>query len=270
MTEQLKSLQFAHGRFVWRELGEGPPLVLLHGWSMSHAVFSELAELLAGDYRLLIPDLPGHGQSAAVAPCGLIPFAQILADWLTHLDLAEVTLLGWSLGGQLALQFSADFPQQVTRLLLVATTPRFCATANWSAGLPSSELRALRQGLQKRYQATMGSFFDLQFKGEDLPAERRREIIEFAVRPAGRPDAAAALATLDILGQEDLRPLLAAIDRQTLVIHGENDQIIPCAAGRYLSEHLLHAEMVALAGLGHAPFLSRPSALVGLIRGFCR
>ncbi len=270
MTEKMKTLQLEHGRFSWREQGDGPPLVLLHGWSMSHAVFSELAGFLAGDYRLLMPDLPGHGQSAAVEPCRLASFAQILADWLKHLGLAEVALLGWSLGGQLALQFSADFPQQVGRLLLLATTPRFCAGDNWSAGLPASELRALRRSLQKRHRSSMGSFFDLQFKGEDLSAERRREIIGFAVRPATLPDAEAALATLDILGQEDLRPLLAAIDRQTLVIHGENDQIIPCAAGRYLSESLPHAELVTLAGIGHAPFLSRPSTLAGMIQDFCR
>jgi pimeloyl-[acyl-carrier protein] methyl ester esterase len=270
MSEYLKELQLEQGRFCWRELGEGRPLVLLHGWSMSHAVFGELAELLANDFRLLIPDLPGHGESAAAEPCSLDSFSQILACWLKELGLEQVDLLGWSLGGQLGLQFSALYPQMIRRLLLLSTTPRFCAGDNWSAGLPQTELRALRRGLQRRYLVTMGDFFDLQFAGEDLSAERRREILKFAVRPASLPDPAAALLTLDLLGQEDLRPLLTSIDRQALVIHGENDQIIPAAAGRYLADNLPDARFVPLPGIGHAPLLSCPVPLARLMSEFCQ
>lgn len=270
MTDDLKELLLEHGRFRWRELGEGPPLVLLHGWSMSHAVFAELAGLLARDFRLLIPDLPGHGHSAPVEPCCLAGFSQVLAVWLAKLGLDRVDLLGWSLGGQVALQFSAAYPQQVRRLLLISSTPRFCAGDDWSFGLPTSELRALRRGLERRYLATMAEFFDLQFIGEDLSAERRREILRFAVRPAGLPDPAAALMTLGILGQEDLRPLLGSIARPALVVHGENDRIIPFAAGQYLSEQLPEARFVALPGIGHAPFLSSPEPLALMISEFCQ
>ncbi len=270
MPEDLKTLPLKHGRLSWQELGEGPPLVLLHGWAMSHVVFAEQAELLSRSFRLLIPDLPGHGGSDPVDPCSLVSIARILADWLEKLDIKQVNLLGWSLGGQVALQLSADFPDLVQRLVLLSSTPRFCVSENWSAGLPPGELRMLRRGIQKKYLATMGNFFDLQFKGEELAAERRREIIQFAVRPVGLPDPAVALSTLGILGQEDLRPLLHSIDRQTLVIHGENDEIIPHAAGQYLSQTLPNARFVSLPGIGHAPFLSCPELLARLVREFCR
>ena len=269
MAETLHQLTMGHGQISWRETGEGSPLVLLHGWSMSHAVFSELTGLLAGDFRLLIPDLPGHGASDSVEPCSLKSFSQTLFSWLNRIDIPYFDLLGWSLGGQIALQLTADYRQSVRRLLLVSTTPRFCCGDDWKAGLPRSELRVLRQGIQKRYLATMGEFFDLQFKGEDLPVQRRQEILKFAVRPVGLPEPDAALLTLDLLGQEDLRPILDSIDQDTLVLHGENDQIIPYGAGLYLSENLPHARLESFSGIGHAPFFSCPGKVEELVRGFC-
>jgi pimeloyl-[acyl-carrier protein] methyl ester esterase len=269
MADSLNELMLENGRFSWREIGAGRPLVLLHGWSMSHAVFSELADLLAGDFRLLLPDLPGHGASDPVDPCSLISFSKVLSAWLKSIDLASVDLLGWSLGGQVALQFAADFPSYVRRLLLISTTPRFCSSDDWTAGLPAGELRALRKGLQKRYLATMGEFFDLQFEGETITVERRQEILRFAVRPVGLPEPDLALQTLNLLGQEDLRPLLDSICQSALLMHGENDLIIPHPAGQYLSEQLTHARLVSFPGIGHAPFLSCPERVSGLVREFC-
>ncbi|WP_020675956.1 alpha/beta fold hydrolase [Geopsychrobacter electrodiphilus] len=270
MPEDLKTEQFEHGQLRWRELGEGAPLVLLHGWSMSHAVFTELAELLAPNFRLLIPDLPGHGGSDPVDPCSLFMMSKTLATWLNRLALGPVLLLGWSLGGQVAIQLSVDYPQLVERLLLMSSTPRFCASDNWAAGLPVNELRALRRGLVRHYLATMGEFFDLQFRGEAISPERRREILQFAVRPIGLPTPDAALLTLDILGREDLRDRLSSIQAPALVIHGQNDQIIPQSAGVYLTEHLPRASFISLSGIGHAPFLSRPGEIVRMIEEFCR
>ncbi|MCF6179489.1 MAG: alpha/beta fold hydrolase, partial [Geopsychrobacter sp.] len=159
----MKSLSMAHGRFRWRETGTGDPLVLLHGWSMSHAVFDELATLLEGDFRLLIPDLPGHGRSDPLEPCSFKAMAQLLKDWLAEIGCQKVTLLGWSLGGQLALQLASETTTLIERLILISSTACFCARPDWQAGLPAGELRALKRGLKRRYLATLGEFFDLQF-----------------------------------------------------------------------------------------------------------
>ncbi len=269
VADELHHRTLQHGRICWRELGAGPPLVLLHGWSMSHAVFSELAALLADDFRLLIPDLPGHGGSERLDPCALKSMAQVLEHWFQSLDLKAVNLLGWSLGGQLALQFATEYPARVKRLILLSSTPRFCAAEDWTAGLSQGELRSLRRGLKNRYLATMGEFFDLQFEGECLSNDRRRQILQFAVRPIGPPDPADALATLEILGREDLRPLLKDIQQQTLVVHGEADRIIPPAAGEYLAKTMRNSRLISLPGIGHAPFLSRPERLAQLLKEFC-
>ncbi len=268
MSDDLRVIASAHGDFCWRELGHGPPLVLLHGWSGSHAFFAEIAEDLAADFRVLIPDLPGHGASVLVEPCTLEAIADLLTKWLTDINVDQADFLGWSLGGQIAMRLAITQPQVIQRLVLVASTPRFCASDDWSAGLPVSELRALRRGLLRRYQATMGDFFDLQFKGEQLPPERRREILQFAVRPVGLPDPEDAISTLDILAQADLRSFLPEIDFPTLVLHGDIDQIVPFAAGCYLAENIQGAQLKTLNAVGHAPFLSRPEQFIPLLRDF--
>lgn len=269
MNDKIPLKQGRRQGLHWIEIGRGLPLVLLHGWSMSHAVFQELAACLQNDFRLLIPDLPGHGQSEALAPCTLETMLTRLMQ-VFSVELREpFALLGWSLGGQLAQSWATAEPGCLRRLILLATTPRFCAGRDWPHGLPAGELRLLRRNLQQRYLATLGDFFDLQFKTEALSPERRREILGFAVRPVGPPPAAQALETLEMLALADLRPVVSSIKTPTLVIHGQDDAIIPHGAGEFLAAQIPGAQMLSLPATGHAPFLSQPRMLARCIRKFC-
>jgi len=267
MTESffLQSCNLApEKKMTWREIGTGQPLVLLHGWSMSSSVFSEVAIQLGKYFRVLCPDLPGHGGSEAIRPISLESFASWIINWLVHLQLPRVNLLGWSLGGQVALQMALQNPEQVNNLLLVATTPRFCQTLDWPHGLPKIQLRALERNLTRSYEKAMGDFFNLQFAGEELSKERFREILRFAVRPSHLPDPEIAGETLTLLGKADLRPRISSIILPTQVLHGEEDQIIPVAAGRYLGEVIPGAEVIVMPKVGHSPFFSQPEESVRL------
>lgn len=264
----LQTCRLASGQLSWRETGAGRPLVLLHGWSMSSAVFAEVAPLLGENYRVLCPDLPGHGGSDPVSECNLTAFAGQLENWMRLLQLSGTALLGWSLGGQVALQLALQYPCRFSRLLLVATTPRFCQAPDWPHGLPETQLRVLDRNLGRAYEKTMGEFFNLQFIDEDLPKERYREILRFAVRPTALPEASRARETLTLLGRVDLRSALGSLELPIQILHGEADRIIPVEAGRYLAERLPNAEIHVFPGIGHAPFFSCPKESVQLWRGF--
>ena len=94
-----RQFQRADGRqLTWYETGQGRPLVLLHGWAMSAAAFQELAGLLAVNFRVLVPDLPGHGTSSPTGQNDLAGLSDVLTDWLTALETEPYTLVGWSLG----------------------------------------------------------------------------------------------------------------------------------------------------------------------------
>ena len=257
-------------RLAWRQEGQGPPLVMLHGWSMSGTVFREVAAILADDFLVLCPDLSGHGWSNSDESYSLVSLAEDLSDWLHGLGLQRTSLLGWSLGGQVAMQIAGQAKHQIDQLLLISTTPCFSQKQGWPHGLPQTQVRTMSRQLKRAYLKTLGEFFDLQFVGESLPATRRREILEFAARASRLPEVNDCIATLDILSSQDLRPTVRDLDCPVLVMHGTSDRIIPCEAGRYLALEIPGAQLRLLEGVGHAPFMSRPTECAELWRNFLK
>jgi pimeloyl-[acyl-carrier protein] methyl ester esterase len=267
MTRQ--ELRLTDGRVLsWQEAGSGLPLVLLHGWSLSGCAFHELAELLDG-YRLLLPDLPGHGQSSPPTAATRPALADDIAGWLATVAPGQVLLGGWSLGGMVALDLAARPDTPVDRLLLLATTPRFTSASGWPFGLPAAQVRALRRNLERRFEATLGDFFALTFADGEAGADRLRAIRSFAVRPGGLPDRAAAAALLELLAMQDQRAVLPAVVCPALVLHGTLDRVTPVGAGRALAGALPHGRLHEIAGAGHAPHWTRPGEVAAVIREFC-
>lgn len=266
----MKRLRLSDGRsLAYREVGEGPPLVLLHGWAMSSAVFTEALDHLSSHYRVLAPDLRGHGASDGGPGYGFADFASDLGEWMNALDLQDAVLGGWSMGGQILLELYPAVRGRLRRLMLIAATPRFTSEDDWSEGLPGGQVRAMVRDVKRNYRKTMGNFFALQFAGEEIDRVRYRSIIDFAVRQGSLPEPESALAALEALRREDQRDRLSGIDCPVLVLHGELDRIVPPGAGRYLAEHLPQAGLVLLPGVGHAPFLSRPEEVFERWRSFC-
>lgn len=257
------------GILTWYEAGRGRPLVLLHGWAGSASVFSELVDMLAEDFQLLIPDLPGHGASSPALHNDHVKIATSLNCWLAAITTTPVVLGGWSLGGMLALEMARQKALTIDRLLLIATTPRFVSGDDWTCGLPAAQVRALARNLGRRFEATLADFFNLAFAGEDISGERLREIRNFTVKRSPLPDPTAALELLNGFSRQNQLGALPQIEQPALVMHGELDQITPLEAGRSLAERLPRGAIVEFPGVGHGPFLSRPQKVVDSIMEFC-
>lgn len=263
----MNEFRLADGRrLAWREAGAGPPLLLLHGWCFSSLVFAEALTAFSADYRVLAPDLPGHGASDPATDYGFAALAADLREWLAALSLDRIRLLGWSMGGQVALELAAALPpEQVERLLLVAATPRFCAADDWPHGLPEGQVRALERQLRRDCPGALKDFRERMLAGEELPSARCQRIDALIGPPPAPADALAALAALR---REDQRSCLAALDCPTLVQHGELDAITLPGAARTLAEEIPGARLDLLPGIAHAPFLSRPDEVFAQWRTF--
>ena len=247
-------------------LGAGPPLVLLHGFALHGGLFGPIVDALSQRHRVHVVDLPGHGRSAPIAPCDLPTLANTIDDALGEVD-APLTLVGWSLGGQVAMQWAHQRPRRVRRLILVATTPSFVTREGWPDAMTATTLARFGDELRTAYRLTLLRFLTLQVQGSD---EGRRTLSSLRARvfERGEPPRDALSASLALMLRTDLRPLLAQIAQAALVIGGARDALVPLAATRALAAALPHATHRTIEGAAHAPFLSHPRAFIDAVRAF--
>lgn len=239
-----------------------PPLVLLHGWGMTPAVWDGFAPALRERFAVSAPPLPCHPGSEVTT--GALPaWADAIAGGLPD----DALVCGWSLGAQLAMTLALRHPHKVRRLLLVGATPCFVAAPGWGAALDAATVTAFVEGFRASPAPTLRRFLSLQVQGE----ARRKPVLQalgataVAADALEAGDAAALAAALDVLVSTDLRALAGGITAPTLLLHGDGDALMPLDAAHWLAEALPHARLEVFADSGHAPFLSDPERFVALL-----
>lgn len=238
--------------------GAGPDLVLLHGWALHGGMWGPWLDDLATHHRLHVIDLPGHGHSAGRST--VADLAQLARDISPHVPIGAA-VMGWSLGGMIALELAQQQPQRVGALVLLATTPRFLAAGDWPHGLQAEVLDSFACGLVEDYHRTVRAFLALQVHGDENATQTLR-LLRNQLATRGEPDRAALEAGLRILRTADLRANLPRIAQPALVIAGAYDRLTPPEAGRELAIALPSARYGLIDRAGHAPFLSHPDSVL--------
>ena len=240
-----------------------PVLALVHGWGMNARVFDALGSLLTEDFEVRAMNLPGHGGRAPLANNTLQSWADDLAQQLP----SGATLLGWSLGGQVAMRAALDHPARISRLILLATTPKFVAAGDWPHAMAMKDLNDFGAALLADTQATLLRFLSLQTRGmagqKALLQQLRQTMLA-----APQAHAAALSAGLDMLLANDLRDAARRLRQPALIVHGALDTLSAPAAGAWLAAALPDARHVELPRAAHAPHLSHAAEVAAEIRGF--
>jgi pimeloyl-ACP methyl ester carboxylesterase len=236
--------------------GAGDPVLLLHGWGVrvSSQSLAGIQEVLAGTHRAVALDLPGFGWSERPAAVwGVAEYARHVAGFLDTLGIPRAAVLGHSFGGRVAIRLAAEHAARVCRLVLVA-----------SAGIrpPRSARYYVRVGLVKGVRRLFG-----------LPVWGRlgARVIARVTERVGSRDYRAAGAMRPILVKvvnEDLAPMLPAIQAPTLILWGDRDQEVPRAAMDRMAQGIPGARMVVFPGAGHFPFQDAPAAFHQALRTF--
>lgn len=232
--------------------------VLIHGWGMSASIFDSIRASLGGDVQVW--ELPGHGQQA-----WLKADEAGLDAWVTRLleDLPDepVSLMGWSLGGTIALAALARAPERIDQVFMCAATPRFTATSEWP-GTPAQDLALFQEGLKKAPMKTMLRFMALQARG----LANSRETLGYLKHLILEPQLNwTALATgLSILATADLRDTAKANAQRVHVLLGEKDFLIPVSVQHTLKAYGLGVRVIC--GCAHTPFLSHPKEFIEWIQ----
>ncbi|MEP7287649.1 MAG: alpha/beta hydrolase [Chloroflexota bacterium] len=236
-------------------VGDGRPVLLLHGWGGRIESMQQVAERLAPlGYNVHILDLPGFGRSTLPAEAwGVADYAQFVAHYLDHVKLDRVNVIGHSFGGRVSLILGADHPQYVSKIVLtdsagVMTPPttnqrlRQVAfnAANAILGLPG--LSALQQRFRLWVRNRFGSE-DLRNAGP-LEAIFRKVIVE------------------------DLLPYAARLKAPTLLIWGEQDQDTPLWQGQLLEKTIPDAGLVVFKGAGHFAYQEQIADFIRIVDTF--
>ena len=235
----------------------GTPLLLIHGWAMHGGMWRGVAKRLAQHSRVLAVDLPGHGRSATMGR----PELDVLVDTLSAQFGEPLNVCGWSLGGQVALRWAMRYPQQVQRLMLVASTPCFMRRDDWNHAMSLELLLEFGAALQLHYALTLKRFLALQLRG----GEQERELLAVlrdTLFSRGEPDLDALQGGLAILRNCDLRGALQSITQPALIVAGGRDALAPMQASQYMAQQMPAAELVSIEGAAHAPFLSHADEFI--------
>ena len=238
-------------------------VILLHGWGSGSGIWDDLAPRLAPRFRVHALPLPGYGTVSAPA----VPSLQDTVEYVARAAPRRCGVIGWSLGGEVALAWARRMPRQVQRLALIATTPCFAGRPGWRCATAPAVLDEFGRALAADRDGTLARFVAVQARG-DARAQQVAGVLRQLYR-SGPSDAVLA-AGLAVLSSTDLRRELARVMQPALVLHGARDCIVPPVAGRRLAQALPNARFALLRSCAHAPFLSRPSQVATLLREFFR
>jgi 3-oxoadipate enol-lactonase len=240
-----------------REMGSGPPVVLVHGYPLDGAMWSGVARSRSSRFRVLKPDLPGRGETAAPGDGTIEGYADFLAAILDGLA-APAGLAGFSMGGYAALALARRRPERLAALALVDTR----ASADDETGrtrrdeaialVRSQGVAAIADTMVPRLLAPSS------LRNADL-VERLRRII---LRQSADTVAADLSAMRD---RPDSRSTLPGIGVPTLVLVGAEDALTPPADSREMAQAIPGARLVVLPEAGHLTPMERPGPVAAAL-----
>lgn len=244
--------------------GDGPPLLLLHGFPLDHTMWLAQIEFFSSGWRVIAPDLRGFGESV-VTP-GVVTMAQMADDCRGLLDglgvAGTVTLCGLSMGGYVAWQFARKYPQRLARLVQCDTR-----AAGDSAEAAANRRKLAEHVLSAGTEALATAMLPKLFAPET--SQRRPEVVA-AVRAmiARANPAGAAAAQYGMATRPDVSGWLAAIAVPTLLLVGEHDDISPAEEMRQIAAAVPGAKLEVIPEAGHMSPMENPVAVNQAIAAF--
>jgi pimeloyl-ACP methyl ester carboxylesterase len=249
---------------LWsRDVGEGPAVVLMHGAGGNHAVWNEIVPRLSPRYRVVAPDLRGHGRTAA-PPGSTFTVEELMGDLLGLLEEKSIGAAHWvglSAGALLALRLTLDRPEKARSLTMIS-----------GAAYVDAHTRAVSERWAEIYAKEGGDAFALRLLKDlyypdwveahlDVADELRREVTKRDFQPA--------VAWSRGMAKFDEKSRIASVRVPTLIVQAMDDQVVDASHARILRQSILHAQLRILANTGHLVPVERPeetaSAIAALV-----
>jgi pimeloyl-[acyl-carrier protein] methyl ester esterase len=246
--------------------GSGETVVMIHGLGGSGRFWQAQKDFLDNDFQVLTVDLPGHGKSGW-APLSLLEMAGDIRQILSSLGISQFSMLASSMGGLVALELYRMIPQDIMRVSMVGSVPKFAKSAGYPAGLDIERIRTLSAQFDGDYALMLDVFFRSLFTMKERQSDRFKRVKELRQNEA-LPSREALKHFLDILERTDLRDRIASVICPLQFITGTEDYICPRAVMDWLADHAHNARFDFIDGCGHLPFLVETAECNRLIEDF--
>jgi pimeloyl-[acyl-carrier protein] methyl ester esterase len=243
-------------------LGNGDPLVLIHGWGVSSAIWSTVIKQLSQRYCVYLVDLPGFGLQPEPDDYALKTIAETLLKKLPE----QAVWCGWSLGGLVATYVACHFPHRVKKLVQVSTSLKFVEEGDW-LGVKKEVFELFKVNVIKQPQKTLNRFLSLQAMGSETLKSDIATIKQLMIDQP-EPKLSALIAGLDLLSTVDLRKEFAELKMPCLHLIGALDTLVPIANAEVLIKLNPLQQHVTLKNSSHAPFISEPEPFIEALINF--
>lgn len=244
--------------------GRGEPLLMIHGWGVNSEIWVSLVDELKLFASVYLIDLPGMGGSSSISPYTLDNIAKEIK---ANVPIKKFNILGWSLGGQVAMSLAIRMPEFVEKLILMSTTPCFVEKKDWSYGVNKQFFSNFEMEAKQNLNNTLMKFFLIQTRDIDDSKNVMRFLKNEFIELKDENKSGMQLA-LNVLKETDLRNEVQKIDKPTLIIAGDKDRLTSSKASIWLYEKIKGATLKEIKGANHMPFISHREIMTESVKKF--
>ena len=258
---RMERIQRGESEIAYHSIGSGPPLVLLHPFPVHHEFWLPAAEPLAARYRVILPDLRGHGESGAgTGAATMRKHADDLERVMVNAGVAKAPMVGVSIGGYILFEFWRTHKARVQALGLI----------NTKAGADNAEARANRlKAASEALERGTEPFFTalVQKLVSRTTRERRPDLVEGALKMMRKMSAASLAAVQRGMAERpDSMDTLQTINVPTLIVTGAEDEMTGVNEAELMRREIASSEMKVVPHAGHYSPWERPKEVAGLLR----
>ena len=245
-------------KITFDDMGNGEPLLILHGWGGSRYSWEKVREILVDKgYRVIVPDLPGFGDSQEPQkPQTVGDYRDFILKFADKINLQSFSILGHSFGGRVAVRFTRQNPQMVKKLIICD-----------ASGIK------LELNLKAKIISVLSRFGNALFSKAIFSEFKKiaKSIFRFFLRHSDYVKANGVMKeTLKIVITEDISPELPDIKNKTLIIWGQKDNLVPLKAAYIFKEKIANSELKIFPGVRHNPHREIPEELSETIDNFLK
>ena len=240
------------------------PVYLIHGWGLGSGTWTTFIDSLHYQGNIQALELPGYGQSKEKHEKN--NSIDEIVDQLSGQISNDAILIGWSLGGMIAIKLAETKRSKISALILLASTPCFVKKTDWPCGVDENKLQQIAIDLKHDKNKVLQTFIAEVAMGDPSPRETILMLQDHATKNS--LNAGVLNDGLEILRKQDLRKNLKQLNCSIGMILGTNDQLVDFSTGQATLSICPNMELMVIEEAGHAPFVSQPRETANAIKSF--